>query len=170
MNIAVISDIHDNIWNLHKALQNKSLQSADVLLCCGDLCAPFIIKLLGQGYASPIHMVLGNNDGDLAAIIRTASEYANIHIHGEYFTGEFGGKTIGMNHYPDKARILARSGVFDVVCYGHNHILSADEMVGETLMINPGAIMGYNGGELKEIRPTFIVLDTLLLKAKVYHL
>jgi hypothetical protein len=48
--------------------------------------------------------------------------------------------------------------------------LRADEIVGGTLLINPGAIMGYNGGELKEIQPTFLVLDCALLKAQVYTL
>lgn len=169
MKIAVISDIHDNIWNLHKALNTNALQATEALLCCGDLCSPFIVRLLGQGYAKPIHLVLGNNDGDLPAIIRTVSEFTNIQIHGEYFKGDFAGRSIAMNHYPDQARILAQSGAFDVVCYGHNHLLSADEMVGETLMINPGAIMGYNGGELKEIRPTFIILNTTSRKAEIYE-
>jgi len=170
MKIAIISDIHDNVWNLQRALGTQALQTTDTMLCCGDLCSPFIVKIIGQGYRNPVHIVLGNNDGDLAAIIRSAKEYQNIQIHGEYFTGSFGGKTFAMNHYPEKTRILAESGGFDVVCYGHNHKIVPDETVGETLLINPGAIMGYHGGELKNIEATFIVLDTDLLKTEVFKI
>ncbi len=159
MKITIISDIHDHIWNLKKALSSSELQHTDAMLCCGDLCAPFIIKLLGQAYTKPIHIVFGNNDGDGAAIISNANNFENIHIHGEYFRGEFDGKTFAMNHYPDKARKLAENDSYDVVCYGHNHTL-AQENVGKTLLLNPGAIMGFHGGRLEDIPATFIILNT----------
>ncbi len=47
MRIAIISDIHDNLWNLAGTvdfIQN----SADVLICCGDLCSPFVIDELAK--------------------------------------------------------------------------------------------------------------------------
>ena len=166
MKIAILSDIHDNVWNLEKALSRTELQDTQAMLFCGDLCAPFIVKLIGQGYSQAVHMVLGNNDGDVAAIMANATNFTNIHIHGEYFRGEIGGKTIAINHYPDKSRILAEMGGYDVVCYGHNHTL-AEETVGNTLLINPGAIMGFHGGRLEDITPTFLILDTEQLKTEV---
>ena len=166
MKIAVLSDIHDNVWNLKKVLALDALQRTKTMLFCGDLCAPFIIHLLGRSYSHPIHMVLGNNDGDVAAIISNASQYKHLHIHGEYFRGELDGKIIGMNHYPDKARILAENGGYEVVCYGHNHTL-AEEKVGNTLLINPGTIMGFHGGRLEDIKATFLVLDTDTLETEV---
>lgn len=169
MKIAILSDIHDNVWNLKKALDMIVLQETDAMLFCGDLCAPFIIKLLGRAYAKPIHMVLGNNDGDVAAIIANAKNYSNIRIHGDYFRGELDGKSIAVNHYPDKARALAEQGGYDIVCYGHNHSL-AEERIGNTLLINPGAIMGYHGGQLKEVTATFMVLATQKLEVTVQSL
>ena len=112
-------------------------------------------------------MVLGNNDGDVAAIIENSKKYPNIHIHGEYFRSHMGGRSLAMNHYPDKARAIADNGGFNIVCYGHNHTVVNNEMVGNTLLINPGAIMGYHGGTLMDIPATYLVLDTDLLKAKV---
>ena len=168
MKIAILSDIHDNVWNLKNALSTDQLQQTDTLLFCGDLCAPFIIKLLGQGYTKRIHLVLGNNDGDVSAIIANARNFDHIQIHGEYFRGELGGKIIGMNHYPDKARILAENGGYDVVCYGHNHTLD-QEQVSNTLLINPGAIMGFHGGKLEDIKPTFLILDTDSLQTAVIY-
>ena len=170
MKIALISDIHDNVWNLQKALEHEQLQATEALLCCGDLCSPFIIKLLGQAYQKPIHLVLGNNDGDVAAIIAVAGNFSNIYIHGEYFRGELNGSTIAMNHYPDKAKLLAENGGYDVVCYGHDHQLVTDRKIGNTLLLNPGSIMGYNGGKLKETTPTFVILDTKSLTTEVFEL
>ena len=161
MQLTILSDIHDHVWNLQKALATRAVQETDALLCCGDLCAPFIIRLLGQGYPDrPVHIVLGNNDGDVAGIIRVAHDFPHIHIHGEYFRGEFDGKTLAMNHYPDKARLLAETQAYDVVCYGHNHEISTKERAGNTLLINPGTLMGYHGGKLTKAPVSFVVLDT----------
>ena len=99
-------------------------------------------------------------------IMANAKNFDNIHIHGEYFRGEMGGRIVGMNHYPDKAGVLAEMGTYDLVCYGHNHTL-AEETVGTTLLINPGAIMGFHGGRLEDISPTFLIIDTEQLKTEV---
>ncbi len=170
MKVALISDIHDHVWNLQKVLAMPELQATEAMFCCGDLCSPFIIHILGKAYAKPIHIVLGNNDGDVAAIIANSRKYSNIYIHGEYFKGALGERTVAMNHYPDKARAIASNGGFDIVCYGHNHTVVNDEMVGNTLLINPGAVMGYHGGDLKDIPATWLVLDTVPPKAEIYRI
>lgn len=159
MKIAILSDIHDHVWNLEKALAHPLLQETEAMLFCGDLCAPFIVHLLGKAYSKPTHLVLGNNDGDVAAIIANAAKYPNVRLHGEYYRGSLGGITIAVNHYPDNARALAENGGYDVVCYGHNHTIHT-EKVNDTLLLNPGAIMGYHGGELRDLPATFLVLET----------
>ena len=107
MKIALISDIHDNIWNLSKAL--KAIEGADVLLCLGDLCSPFIIPRLEQDFAGkPIHIILGNNDGDLLRIARNAAKFPNIHLEGEFFQGDLGGMKIAAVHYDNMAEPLVQ--------------------------------------------------------------
>jgi putative phosphoesterase len=158
MKLAILSDIHDNIWNLRAAL--ASLGEADALLYCGDLCSPFVIGLLGEGFlGKPIHVVFGNNDGDLYRIAGNAARQAQITLHGELFQGEFDGKRVLANHYPDIALAIAAAGQHDLVCYGHNHLF-AIERRGRTLTINPGALMGYEPGGKRDIPATFVVYDT----------
>ncbi|MBI1882121.1 MAG: metallophosphoesterase family protein, partial [Chloroflexi bacterium] len=141
MKVGILSDIHDNIWKLAPAL--TGLQETEALICCGDLCSPFIIGLLAEGFQDrPIHIVFGNNDADLFRITNNAKKYAHVHLHGEFFQGELGGKKFAVNHFDNIARPIAASGQYDVVCYGHNHIYKIGP-VGSTLTINPGAIMGY---------------------------
>lgn len=160
MRIAVVSDIHDNVWKLSAALD--AVSDTDVLICCGDLCSPFVVHQMGRGFTRPIHVVLGNNDGDLFRITANARQYEHMRIHGELFRGEFGGQRVAVNHYDNIARAIAASGEFDVVCYGHNHEYSVAR-IGRTLAINPGAIMGAafaaDGGRT-DAASTFMIYDT----------
>ena len=158
MKIAILSDIHDHVWNLRAAL--AGLGTADALLCCGDLCSPFIVGLLAEGFPGrPIHVVFGNNDGDLYRITQNAARQAQVTLHGELFQGEFDGKRVAVNHYPDIALAIAAAGQHDLVCYGHSHLF-AIERQGRTLTVNPGAIMGYEPGGKRDIPATFVVYDT----------
>jgi predicted phosphodiesterase len=75
------------------------------------------------------------------------------------FQGEFDGKCVAVNHYPEIALAIAAAGRHDLVCYGHNHLF-AIERKGRTLMVNPGAIMGYEPGGKHDIPATFVIYDT----------
>jgi putative phosphoesterase len=160
MRVAILSDIHDNVWKLAAALE--AVRDADAMICCGDLCSPFIIHQMGRGFAKPIHIVFGNNDGDLFRITANARRYEQIQIHGELFRGEFGGRKFAVNHYDNIARVLAASGEFDVVCFGHNHIFEIAQM-GKSLGINPGALMGAAfaaDGSRIDVVSTFVIYDS----------
>jgi predicted phosphodiesterase len=70
MRIAILSDIHDNIWKLGDVL--KRVRGADALVFCGDFCAPFTLTQMAQGFNGPVHVVWGNNDGDKWLLTRNA--------------------------------------------------------------------------------------------------
>jgi len=45
MKIAVLSDIHDNIWKLEEGLKSiENINDVQAMVFCGDLCAPFTLK------------------------------------------------------------------------------------------------------------------------------
>jgi putative phosphoesterase len=142
--IAIISDSHDNIWSLDKALEQVRASGADMLLHCGDLVAPFIIDRLANGFPGQIHIVFGNNDGDGRLLQTLAANHPRVHLHGIYIELETGGRRIAMIHYPEPARRIAQSGQFDLVCYGHDHTKHA-ELIGDAWLVNPGEIMGMRG-------------------------
>lgn len=139
MIIAILSDIHDHLPRLRDALQRAA--EAEVLICCGDLCSPFIAKELGQGFAGPIHVVFGNNDGDRFRIAANALKFPQLEFHGEYVELELGGRRFSVNHFDNIGRAIAQGEVFDVVCYGHNHRFELTRY-GKTLAINPGEVYG----------------------------
>ena len=142
MRIAIMSDSHDNIWKLAKAIPH--FEGADAIIHCGDLIAPFmIIRLIKGANGIPVHVVWGNNDGDKRLLTEVAASAENIHLHGDFAEIEIDGIKVAVNHYPKIARALAESGRYDLVCYGHDHT-AHEEWVGDTLLLNPGEVMGMN--------------------------
>ena len=152
MRLGILSDIHDNISALRDALAR--LEGVDTLICCGDLCSPFIINELGQGFTRDIHIVFGNNDGDLFRITKNSLAFPHIQLHGEMAELEFDGCRFGINHYDTIGRVFAASNRYDVVCFGHNHQFEISE-VDQTIVINPGEILGSLSGT-----STFVTFDT----------
>jgi len=157
MRIAILSDTHDNIWALEQLL--AGLQ-AEFLLFCGDFCAPFTLAQIAEAFGGPVHVVFGNNDGDKLLMSQVAGRFPHVTLHGDLAELELDGRRVVVSHYPQIGRALARSGVYDLVCYGHNHE-STVEQVGSTMLVNPGEVMGRFG------RSTYAVYDTSTGRAAI---
>jgi uncharacterized protein len=168
MRLGILSDIHDNVWKLKAALAR--LADCDVLLCCGDLCSPFVIDELAKGFARDIHIVFGNNDADLFRITSKTRTYPHVNLAGELFEASFDGKRFAMNHFDYLAKPMAQSGLYDVVCFGHNHELEIAHF-GKTLAINPGPIMGAKFGSHGRIdcASTLAIFDTAASLPEVFE-
>ncbi len=158
MQIGIISDIHDNLWALQDVL--TALAGCDALLCLGDLCAPFSLVAVAEGFRGPVHLVWGNNDGDKLLINRQAEGMGNVTIHGHFGEIELGGRQIALTHYPNLGAALARGEQYDLVCHGHDHRAGVTE-VGGTLLVDPGEVMGRYGAH------TFALYDTELDRAEI---
>lgn len=152
MRIAIISDIHDRVPRLRAAMD--LFDRIDTVICCGDLCAPFVVTELAEGFAGPVHIVFGNVDGDRFRIAQQAAKYSHVQLHGEFAELELGGKTFAVNHFDHLGRAIAGSQKFDVVCFGHTHKFEISQ-TGSTMVINPGEIYGLRTGN-----STFVVYDT----------
>lgn len=153
MKIAIISDSHDHLEHLQKAVEIIKKQGIETVLHLGDYVSPFSIppfaglKLIG---------VFGNNDGEKAGLTKKFAE-----IKGELL-GDFGeikldGVKFALYHGTDPFRQeeVINCGKYDVVCFGHNHQKETG-MQGQTLLINPGTVHGFGAPS----GPTFVVFDT----------
>ena len=169
MRIAIVSDIHDNLWNLSVAVDTAK-RAADVLLCCGDLCSPFVIDEWAK-FERAVHIVFGNNDADLYRITTKALKTSNVRVYGELFTETFEGRRFAMNHFDYLARPIAKSGDYDVVCFGHNHEFEVTQH-NSCLLVNPGPLMGakFSHGRWEDVTPTFVVYDTATQVATVFSI
>jgi uncharacterized protein len=166
MRIAICSDIHDNLWNLRAAIAH--VQNADQLICCGDLCSPFVMDQLAK-FPGPVHIVFGNNDADLFRITRKATP--RVQVYGEFFEAGIDGKRVAANHFDNLARPMALSGLYDLVCYGHNHEFRVLRL-GKTTVVNPGPLMGarFPGGKWTDVAPTFAVYDTASERVEAWEI
>lgn len=153
MTIAIMSDVHDNIWNLEQALLQLQEYSAETLLFLGDFCAPFSLAQIAEGFSGPVHAVFGNNDGDPFLLGKIASQYSHVTLHGQFAELDLAGKRVAINHYPEISRSLALSDQYDAVFSGHDH-KRYQEQFRRTLWANPGEIMGRYGS------PSFGIYDS----------
>lgn len=155
MQVAVISDIHENYHNLLKALEMIEEIGVERILCLGDLINAGIAYVLA-GCGLPVFCIVGNNDGDIAAITDVArSSGGKFQMsHQSYAFLQCGERHIFATHFPELAEPMARSQIFNAVFYGHDHRKS-QERIASCLVVNPGEISAHKTGEA-----TFVLYDT----------
>jgi putative phosphoesterase len=162
MKIAIISDSHDNVPNIEKALNWINRQGISLLIHCGDLCAPATLtEVILPQFSGQIHLVHGNV-GDPELLERVARDLKNVIIHGQVGEIEVNGKAIAFTHFPEKAKELAKSGQYNLVFYGHTHepweeklelrIRNNESKI--VRLVNPGTLAGMF------YRASFTVYDT----------
>lgn len=155
MKIAILSDIHENFHNLLRALEIGREQGIEHILCLGDLINPGIAKTLAT-CGTPVNCIWGNNDGDKVLITRfaLADDSEMVMSDKTYDFVMLDGKKIFMSHYTELARPMAKSGEYDLVCYGHDHQKFYDQE-GACHIVNPGELSGHLTGVV-----SFAIYDT----------
>jgi len=138
---------------------------AEAVLHCGDVVAPTTLRVLKK-YALPVHVIHGNNTGDLYSMVRLAAEPDSpVRYHGQDAVVHLAGRTIFLVHYPHYAAALALTGDYDMVCCGHDHRASLKQVEnvkgGITHLVNPGTV----GGVGKD--PTYVLADLAAMTFEV---
>jgi putative phosphoesterase len=142
MKIGVISDTHDNLPKIKKAVELFNAEGVQLVIHAGDIIAPFAAEAISELRCRVI-AVLGNNDGEKIIL---AKKFENIgELHPNMAQIEVGGKKIAVVHYSDTVEALAVSGQFDIVIYGHTHKI--DVRKEKTLVVNPGECGGWVTGK-----------------------
>jgi putative phosphoesterase len=149
MKIAVISDTHNQVDRVRRALDLVRGRGVNVVLHCGDIEDPPVVELF-RGFTT--HYVFGNCDFEKAALA-DAMEQAGATLHENFGHLEIDGKQIAFVHGDRTALLLdlQRARCYDYLFHGHTHV-RADHTVGPTRVINPGALH-------RATVKTFLVLD-----------
>ncbi|RLG74120.1 MAG: metallophosphoesterase [Thermoprotei archaeon] len=144
--LGLISDTHDNLKAVDKALEIFKKYNVELILHAGDWIAPFTLKRLAQA-GIKIVGVFGNNDGEKRLLLEFAKKF-NVDLKGEIAAININGRNIALTHGTSKIIVeaLARSNMFDAVIFGHTHKKELKK-VSKTLLINPGEACGYLSGE-----------------------
>jgi putative phosphoesterase len=141
MKIGVLSDTHDNLENIRKAIGIFSKTGVEAIIHGGDFCSPFTLPefrpLVSEGVK--MHAVFGNNDGDRLLLWKRGEGFCSFNDGACIVTLD--GRRIIAMHYPDVGEDLFALGTYDLVIYGHNH---KPLVKGEgKKLLNPGSCSGY---------------------------
>ncbi len=147
MKVCLLSDSHDRGDLLVAAVEEAVTRGAEAVLHCGDVVAPSTLNRVLRGVTIPIHVIHGNNTGDLVGLLGLAHRSSGrLHYYGQDATLTLGGRRIFMVHYPHYARALALTGDYDLVCCGHEHRVWIEEVAnvrgGRTVCVNSGTVGG----------------------------
>ena len=163
MKIGLMSDTHDRIDAVEKAIDFFNRERVAHVLHAGDLVSPFVAPKFAKLKAK-LHYVWGNNEGD-REFIRVKFGEIGIAPLGNFAILELGGRRIALLHgtHEEIVEALIKSGSFDTVVRGHNH--RAEIRKGDTLLVNPGETCGYLTG-----RSTVGLLDLAKLTGEIVEL
>lgn len=143
MLIGIISDSHDNMPLLKKAVEYFNSIPVDMVFHAGDLISPICSQELKK-LKMPLAAVFGNNDGEKRLWREHIKSFGE--IHERYYEFVYEGQKILMMHEPDQLEALALSQCYDVIIYGHTHKIDT-RTVNKTLIINPGEAGGWLNGK-----------------------
>jgi uncharacterized protein len=162
MLIGAISDSHDNLQRIEKAVQMLNDQKVGLALHAGDYVSPFTIAHFKK-LNCPFIGVFGNNDGDHQLLTKRFNETNNCTIHDRFTQLSVEGYRIGLLHGDETELLnaLIDSGYFNAIVHGHSHNKSIQQK-GKTLVINPGELCGYLTG-----KASFALLDTVKAEARI---
>ncbi|MCS7217304.1 MAG: metallophosphoesterase [Candidatus Bipolaricaulota bacterium] len=160
MRIGVVSDSHDHLANLRRALALLRERGAELVLHAGDFVSPFVAEPFREAGLRVVG-VFGNNDGDRLHLRERFAGVGELHVGPHEL--ELGGRRILLMHEPRALEALAASGKYDLVVYGHTH--RAEVREGRPLVLNPGELGGWLTG-----RATLALVDLALLRAELLAL
>jgi putative phosphoesterase len=143
MLIGIMSDSHDNLPMIKKAVEYFNSKKVDLVFHAGDIVAPFCMNELARLNCRMI-AVFGNNDGEKRMWREKIKSYGE--IYDEHFQGEYEGSSVILMHEPWQVEALVSSQKFDVIIYGHTH-KPVNKVTGKTLVINPGECGGWLTGQ-----------------------
>ncbi len=162
MLIGVISDTHDNLPMIEKAVKKLNGENVSLVLHAGDYVSPFVIPKFNALNAKLIG-VFGNNDGDHEFLKKRFAECPNCEIRGRFTEINAEGFKIALLHGDETELLdaLINCGGFDAVVHGHSHA-NVSRKNGKTLIVNPGEVCGYLTGNC-----TLALLDTEKREARL---
>ena len=162
MHLGVMSDSHDNVPMVHRAVEIFNQRGVDLVAHAGDFVAPFAVAPLADLNCRVV-AVFGNNDGERVGLAKRF-EAGIGEVHPNLAPAELGGRRIAAVHYPELGEPIARGDAYDLVIYGHTHRIDV-RSVGDCLLLNPGEVGAWLTG-----RATVAVVDMDTLEVEILDL
>jgi len=149
MLVGIMSDTHDHLPLVDKAVKKLIDEKVELVLHAGDYVSPFVIPHF-KPFKGRFIGVFGNNDGD-HEILKIRFQEFGLEIRGVFAEVKINGLRIALLHGGEPGsppgpsellKSLISAECYDVVIHGHVHDAKAYRQ-GKTLIINPGEVCGY---------------------------
>ena len=152
MKIGVMSDTHDNLFNLISTLDTFRKLGIDTVIHCGDLTS---LEMVTHFEGFRVIYTIGNIDAASGAIVKCFQKLNEENFAGIVFKGVLGGVQLAVAHGHIKGMVanLLRQNHYKWIFHGHTHE-KRNELKRRTRIVNPGAL----GGMGREHR-SFCVVD-----------
>ena len=162
--IGAMSDTHDNLPMMRKAIDQMNRAEVSIVLHPGDITSPFTPKMFSE-LRAPMVVTFGNNDAEKEVLRRRFSEVGK-EVRGIFAEVEAASSRIALTHgdEPDLLNSLIKSQFYHIVVCGHTH-QAKSYVSGATVVVNPGEVCGYLTGE-----STIATIDTETRHTEILHL
>ncbi|MDD5454336.1 MAG: metallophosphoesterase [Candidatus Ratteibacteria bacterium] len=160
MLIGILSDSHDNVPYLNKAVGIFNQNQVSHVLHAGDFVSAFTAKPF-VNLKCKFTGVFGNNDGDKLLLKDKFKDIGE--IYDDVYEEIIDGRKVILFHRETLVEEVAKSKKYDIIIYGHTHKIDIRE--GDPLIVNPGECGGWLTG-----KSTVAVLDTEKMKAEIIEL
>lgn len=166
MKIGVISDTHNQIELIKKALDVFKKQGVGMIIHAGDLDLASTLDEFKNARV-PIKMVIGNIDEEPERFVERAEALGIDFEMNSFLNFEIDGKRLFVFHgnvlgkLDEVIKILGASKKYDVIIHGHTHV-PRNERVGDVLVLNPGALKPMISG----VKSSVVVYDVSEGKAE----
>ncbi|MEW5767493.1 MAG: metallophosphoesterase [bacterium] len=161
MKIGLMADSHEHMEKIKEAVRVFNQEEVEMVLHAGDIISPITCRYF-KDLNSKLIAVFGNNDGE-KDFLRSQFTAIGAEIHQPPLELTIDGKKVLIYHSPDFLNILAESGHYDLILYGHTHKI--DLRSGKTMVVNPGECSGWLSG-----RATIGILETEDMSVRIVDL
>ncbi len=168
MLLGIISDTHDDLDVIDRALELFQKYGVDEVIHLGDLVSPFALKpFINSGI--PTTLFRGNNDAEALTAVMALKEEVN-YMPAPALLERGESRILAFHGFGPKdltklvAIKLAETGQYDFVIYGHTHEVHLED-IGKTKVLNPGEACGKLTG-----KRTVALLDTYEKSAEILEL
>ena len=159
MLIGIISDTHDDVVMIKKAVDLFNEKKVGHVLHAGDIISPFNFEIFRE-LKCDFSAIFGNNDGD-KLLLKTKS---NGNIHNQPYMTTIHKRKIVILHEPDLVDALSESGLFDLIIYGHTHRPDVRK-ANKTTIVNPGKASRLIRGKI-----TVAIIDLNTMEVEISEL
>ncbi|HUU29693.1 MAG TPA: metallophosphoesterase [archaeon] len=165
MIIGIVSDSHDNVPMLKRAVEHFNASHCGLVIHAGDLVAPFSMAVLDK-LDCPFRAVYGNNDGEKVGLKMKAAAVGGS-IEEPPIVVKAANLRIAALHDCNDWQLEARKHDAEVVVFGHTHDVLLERAAGadRPVGINPGECGGWLTGSC-----TAALFDTDTFQVRIIDL